>query len=485
MAMNIRAELESARTPPAEAMRAAVGEAAALAPAVIEVVGKAAEGTYLLPRQDRLLFYGVHVLAAARHAGLYRPLLHLLRRPQPELERLFGDACTETVPSIVLSVFDGDPGPLIAVIEDRAVDGLVRWGLLEVLARLTFDGAVARETALAVLDRFDRERLAGDGDPAWEGWQEAVVLLGLGGLADRVRAAWDDGRCPQRDVDKLDWEERLSKACADPADAGRFELSRVERLDDPVAALGWMDAAGRDAEPHGAPESSRRRDPAADIALSDEEIDWLAGFLECAQVPETTMSIEELDGFFAALVTGPELVPPSEYVPALWGTPDGEGPVFDSDEQLEYAFGLLMRHWNAIAGRLAGGYPHVPTVLEGSDGTDWALGFLRGMAVREESWRLLFDDKDSAALLSPVMVLAAPEVATAPKDWARGDISKTLEYLTIATMGLYRYWREREQRVRRAPLRRAPKVGRNEPCPCGSGRKYKHCCGPSAGAMPH
>ena len=27
--------------------------------------------------------------------------------------------------------------------------------------------------------------------------------------------------------------------------------------------------------------------------------------------------------------------------------------------------------------------------------------------------------------------------------------------------------------VRRA----APKVGRNDPCPCGSGKKYKHCCG--------
>ena len=22
-----------------------------------------------------------------------------------------------------------------------------------------------------------------------------------------------------------------------------------------------------------------------------------------------------------------------------------------------------------------------------------------------------------------------------------------------------------------------PKLGRNEPCPCGSGKKYKHCCG--------
>lgn len=26
-------------------------------------------------------------------------------------------------------------------------------------------------------------------------------------------------------------------------------------------------------------------------------------------------------------------------------------------------------------------------------------------------------------------------------------------------------------------VRAQPKVGRNEPCPCGSGKKYKHCCG--------
>ncbi|HKK09281.1 MAG TPA: SEC-C metal-binding domain-containing protein [Bacteroidales bacterium] len=28
-----------------------------------------------------------------------------------------------------------------------------------------------------------------------------------------------------------------------------------------------------------------------------------------------------------------------------------------------------------------------------------------------------------------------------------------------------------------APIRRPPKIGRNEPCPCGSGKKYKKCCG--------
>ena len=32
-----------------------------------------------------------------------------------------------------------------------------------------------------------------------------------------------------------------------------------------------------------------------------------------------------------------------------------------------------------------------------------------------------------------------------------------------------------EEKVR--PVRAGPKVGRNDPCPCGSGKKYKKCCG--------
>jgi preprotein translocase subunit SecA len=45
--------------------------------------------------------------------------------------------------------------------------------------------------------------------------------------------------------------------------------------------------------------------------------------------------------------------------------------------------------------------------------------------------------------------------------------------------------RRREQKARSAdggsaPVRREKKVGRNEPCPCGSGKKYKKCCGRNA-----
>ena len=31
-------------------------------------------------------------------------------------------------------------------------------------------------------------------------------------------------------------------------------------------------------------------------------------------------------------------------------------------------------------------------------------------------------------------------------------------------------------RSKRQPVRKGKKIGRNDPCPCGSGKKYKHCC---------
>jgi preprotein translocase subunit SecA len=40
--------------------------------------------------------------------------------------------------------------------------------------------------------------------------------------------------------------------------------------------------------------------------------------------------------------------------------------------------------------------------------------------------------------------------------------------------------RRREAAAPPPPVRSEPKVGRNDPCPCGSGRKYKKCCGAAA-----
>lgn len=39
---------------------------------------------------------------------------------------------------------------------------------------------------------------------------------------------------------------------------------------------------------------------------------------------------------------------------------------------------------------------------------------------------------------------------------------------------------ENGKKAKKEPIRIDKKIGRNEPCPCGSGKKYKNCCGKNA-----
>ena len=182
-AAEIIEELRQARGRPDAALRRAVPYAAALAPAVMDLVEKAADGVYLTPNQYNLLFWGMHIAAASRRTELYRPLLHLVRSLDDEgLHELFGDGLTDTLKHVTISVFDGDTDALLTTIADRSVADFARWGLLSAFTRLTFDGAIPRDVALQFLDRFEREALAGFGDVAWEGWAAAVVYLGFAEL---------------------------------------------------------------------------------------------------------------------------------------------------------------------------------------------------------------------------------------------------------------------------------------------------------------
>ena len=74
----------------------------------------------------------------------------------------------------------------------------------------------------------------------------------------------------------------------------------------------------------------------ANDPMADAELDRLGEFLKgCAS--RKAMNVEELDGFFAALVASPEVVMPSEYLPEVFG----------SLEEAKNILALLMRHWNA------------------------------------------------------------------------------------------------------------------------------------------
>ncbi len=83
--------------------------------------------------------------------------------------------------------------------------------------------------------------------------------------------------------------------------------------------------------------------PTIQQPLSNDELNRLGEFLDEIGAPAMTM--ESLDGYFAALICSPEMVLPSEYLPEIWG----EDFSFDSDNQARDILGLLMRHWGTIS----------------------------------------------------------------------------------------------------------------------------------------
>ena len=488
--------LESAQWRPDAVLRQASGRAGEIAPAVIDVVEKAADRVYLMPKQRNLLFWGIHVLAAARRTELYRPLLRLLRQcPEDDLDQLLGNATTETIGRIVISVCDGDPGPLLEACSDQNVDAFVRWNLLTALAFLTFDGVIAREVAVEFFDRFEREPLAEPNDPAWQGWQDAISLLGLEEMRERLRADWENDRILQDEGDREYIENQITLAQnLAPGDSSLFVREGVTAIDDPVTALAWLPIEEETQTRKSAKNRAGRLDPAAAIALDDSEIEWLDGFLARKQNPDAPMaleSIEEVDGFFCALLAGPEDASADEFIPIIWSkdglTNDGTRPRYDSNEQAEYVESLLKRHWQTISLQLDRDYPH-PPVLERlwveSAADYWAVGFVRGVTARASAWGHRSREQDIASFLGGILAIATDPEESPDQVLKSAERAKFLKILPMALVHLHCLWRGRPSpyRLRRRSEtitgpRIARKIGRNDPCPCGSGQKYKRCCG--------
>jgi uncharacterized protein len=224
--------------------------------------------------------------------------------------------------------------------------------------------------------------------------------------------------------------------------------------------------------------------------LADPEYGRLAGALDRFH-GEGAMNLEQLDGFFAALICGPDAVPPSEYLPEIWGGDMANEEAFSS-QQLKDFLDLVLRHWSTIADTLQSGDVHLPLLLEDEHGiahaNDWAQGFLRGMALRREDWADLLDDEDEGGWIVPIFALAHehdpdPAMRPYPEPMSAERREQLIAGAAAAVTGIYRYFELRrrvlaEIRSEHATSRRdAPKLRRNDPCSCGSGKKYKNCCG--------
>lgn len=469
----IRAALGKQAPPTTAALQAAVQQAAALAPDLVDLAERAGRGVMLLPWQENFLRYSLHALAAAGERTAWPALVHLLNVQEWQLKRLLGEEYADTIVAAALSLFNGDAEPLFDALENRDTDPSLRWALFDVLARLVWEGRADRQLLIALIDQFDTKNLAPPDDPAWEGWQSAIGLLGLADRAARVRASWDNGRLPQTgEAGQAEWLALLAEAEARPDSPVRFLVRRIEKLTDPTICL----SAPQPGLALPTQAGHRDDDPAAGTRLSAAEIEWLDDFVGSENFLLEAMSVPRLDGFMTALVIGPDPVPPAEYLPEIWGM-SLDGSPFEDAEQEEFVTALLERHWNTIAIRVEHGSPVRPPLLDDAlsdDASEWANGFMLGMAIRERGWQKLIRDPQGAALVGPIACLAASAEDTDEAELSPEAVAEIVAQLPELVAGIAAFWRARKA----APApRQANTTGRNDACPCGSGKKFKQCCG--------
>jgi len=228
--------------------------------------------------------------------------------------------------------------------------------------------------------------------------------------------------------------------------------------------------------------------PSGREALSEAELDRLSDFLDGLTNPDA-MDLETLDGFFCALIAGPEMVLPSEYLPIIWGGELPDENAFGSIEEANAMLQLIMRHWNAIIAELEAEIVYVPVIGEPDErnvaGRGWARGFMRGVNLRRHAWSEIFEREDEGQVLTIPIIAGevdpgwpAEPLSDEKRDemvvWMAAGMARSRKFFAAHRRVIAGDENE-EQTYRRS----APKVGRNERCPCGSGRKFKHCCGAS------
>jgi uncharacterized protein len=234
-----------------------------------------------------------------------------------------------------------------------------------------------------------------------------------------------------------------------------------------------------------------------DHELNDDELMELERFLSSPGLVESSLDVFGLEGFLAAVLASPRRVEPSEWIPWIWDVERGEvSPEFESVAEEERILALVMRLYDSVARALLPGAGEFEPLFSEGDaeaGSNWCSGFLAGTRFESEAWSERIDDRPK--WFAPILGLGLEdEEGPRPR---KGQIERWTRDVGPAVTKIHFHWLaerppagegvSRESVETRASALQAPQAqraqrppGRNDPCPCCSGRKYKRCCGAGA-----
>ena len=223
-----------------------------------------------------------------------------------------------------------------------------------------------------------------------------------------------------------------------------------------------------------------------------KDLNELEIFLRSECAPQDGMSLEAADGLMCAAIVGPKLIAPSEWLGVIFG--DG---VFDSQEMAHRVTGTLLRRFNQVVRQVETDVDHKPSqykpiiaeieeenLAEDEDsnyGYDWSRGFLYGMSCNLEAWTELGEDQEFSAIMTPIMLLnTGTQRLVLDQEITHNSRKDLVRLIPQSVQFLWKYWEpKRRQEAKNFASKHAessPKINRDDPCPCGSGRKYEKCC---------
>lgn len=230
-------------------------------------------------------------------------------------------------------------------------------------------------------------------------------------------------------------------------------------------------------------------------AITDADLERLDAFLNSDAVPESAMGVSTLEGFLTALVIGPRMVMPSAWLPWVWDFENGRDDVaFSGMAQAQEIMGLVMGLMNRIADAFARDPASFEPVFHRQavwGAAEWCEGFLAAtQRFDAKDWSALWaldalkgaGTTERISLVTPFLRLGDDTGLEITKQ--EGNAEYWVDAVVPSLAAIHAHWLERRSAepalATRVPVRReASKVGRNDPCPCGSGSKFKKCCGQS------
>lgn len=224
--------------------------------------------------------------------------------------------------------------------------------------------------------------------------------------------------------------------------------------------------------------------------LSEDEMDELSSILS-GFTHEKAMSLEEVDGFFTAIHCSPTMISINHFLSDIWGDETGEEEApFENIEELNHFLNLLMRFWNDVGNR-CNEEIFLPVMELDQEtglvkGNEWARGFLRGAGISGGFKEMMKNENEGGSFI-PIFALAHehdedPRSRSFQQPLTQEKREEIIAYLSAGVTRIYRYFashRKRHAKMEREShtIRRvSEKSGRNDPCSCGSGLKYKKCC---------